>query len=308
MAKRYFPAHARVADDLACIGCGYNLRTLMANANCPECGQQVGSSLFLLARPRVVADNLGGAAKTHLAMFILALPLLGPGSFWPLIVAMAVIGLSIAWRCGCQIAILRGGAVARLPVIGPRLRAWAGITSLELLAALGCLVTTVVVAKSPALQGTSGAAWIRGTFLAWMLITMSSPVVANWFGAAMTLLLGYNWMIVEFRIHQVIAIAGLGCALLLGFLLVARGGVLVSLLAGFAWLGVGFAIIATWIALTHLSNAASEASETWDELIDSERIELVANPPSSPKQRERPPIQLAPAKTKSSPSSSGVEQ
>jgi hypothetical protein len=38
-------ADQRVAGDVACVGCGYNLRTLAVDARCPECGQAVAESL-----------------------------------------------------------------------------------------------------------------------------------------------------------------------------------------------------------------------------------------------------------------------
>ena len=36
----------RVEDDLPCVGCGYNLRTLLSDGNCPECGLGVRRSLL----------------------------------------------------------------------------------------------------------------------------------------------------------------------------------------------------------------------------------------------------------------------
>jgi hypothetical protein len=38
-------AEGRVAGDLACIQCGYNLRTLHREAKCPECGLEVARSM-----------------------------------------------------------------------------------------------------------------------------------------------------------------------------------------------------------------------------------------------------------------------
>jgi hypothetical protein len=38
-------AEGRVAEDLACIQCGYNLRTLQREAKCPECGSEVARSI-----------------------------------------------------------------------------------------------------------------------------------------------------------------------------------------------------------------------------------------------------------------------
>jgi len=37
-----------VADDVHCIGCGYNLRTLAVDGRCPECGKSVGDTIRLL--------------------------------------------------------------------------------------------------------------------------------------------------------------------------------------------------------------------------------------------------------------------
>lgn len=39
------PAEAIVTDDLVCIGCGYNLRTLPHAGRCPECGRAVWDSV-----------------------------------------------------------------------------------------------------------------------------------------------------------------------------------------------------------------------------------------------------------------------
>jgi len=209
MAKRYFPAHARVADDLACIGCGYNLRTLMANAKCPECGLEVGNSLFVLAKPRVVADGFRAAGKTYLAMSIMLLPMLGPSGAWPMIVAMAVVSMAAAWRLIAVGQIYLRGALVRLPVIGPRLRVWPVVSVVDLLASLIGLVAIIVVAKNTAFQNPAAFATLSWMLFFWLWITMVAPIVAAWLGHAMALVLGYNWMIVEFKIHQAVAVIGL---------------------------------------------------------------------------------------------------
>lgn len=43
-------AEQRLATDVPCIGCGYNLRSLPADGLCPECGRPVPPSLELFAR------------------------------------------------------------------------------------------------------------------------------------------------------------------------------------------------------------------------------------------------------------------
>jgi hypothetical protein len=50
------PAHAEtLVRDLACIGCGYNLRSLRVDGVCPECGRPIESSLRLIPRPAATA-------------------------------------------------------------------------------------------------------------------------------------------------------------------------------------------------------------------------------------------------------------
>lgn len=58
--------HERVATDLSCLYCGYNLRTLSTSAKCPECGNPVFESFrrtqLATADPewvRLVYDDLG---------------------------------------------------------------------------------------------------------------------------------------------------------------------------------------------------------------------------------------------------------
>ncbi len=47
-----------INDDVACIQCGYNLRTLDASADCPECGRPVAESLEQPLRPLSKLERL----------------------------------------------------------------------------------------------------------------------------------------------------------------------------------------------------------------------------------------------------------
>ncbi|MFI4860171.1 MAG: hypothetical protein ACIAXF_05760 [Phycisphaerales bacterium JB063] len=49
MAKADASSHEtfRIQEDLACIQCGYNLRTLRSSASCPECGEAIESTIGL---------------------------------------------------------------------------------------------------------------------------------------------------------------------------------------------------------------------------------------------------------------------
>jgi len=295
MAKRYFPAHAKVADDLACIDCGYNLRTLMANAKCPECGLDVGNSLFVLAKPHVVADGLRTAAKTYLALPIMLLALLVTDQLWPLIVSLAVVAFASAWRLLGISQLYFRGALIRLPVIGPRLRVWTIIAIFDLLSTLTALVTVIVIAKNTAFWNPTGERFLRMTVFAWLTVTMLAPFIAAMFGYATARMVGYNWMIVEFFIFQIAAAAGVIAALLLGVMLSIGSGVFGAIAAGVLLLLMAFSVIFTWIALTHLGNAADETSGTWEELIDSDRVEIISDPPEAVR-REPTAVPLSPGK------------
>lgn len=42
---RRMPDDTFVAVDIACLGCGYNLKTMPVDANCPECNRPVEFTL-----------------------------------------------------------------------------------------------------------------------------------------------------------------------------------------------------------------------------------------------------------------------
>lgn len=58
----------RIGDDLACFGCGYNLRTLSADAACPECGQAVAETVE--AQRRGLKNGGGFAVMTRVVMVL----------------------------------------------------------------------------------------------------------------------------------------------------------------------------------------------------------------------------------------------
>jgi hypothetical protein len=63
LATGVLDANKRIAVDLSCMHCSYNLRTLVADGTCPECGQPVAQSVANYAeRPRQWLVSVGDGA------------------------------------------------------------------------------------------------------------------------------------------------------------------------------------------------------------------------------------------------------
>jgi len=164
---------AVVEGDLPCAICGYNLKGLAADINCPECGQPVARTLS----PNLLRSNPEWLRRQATTMFVLAaIGLLRPGSetaFGPvtaltifhivmLIVAVvgvfrlsapelpaAAIGVPFdSWRRGIRAAALISAAIYAATLVLPRIN----FRLLELLA-------FVAVASLLALE------WLVGVFL-----------------------------------------------------------------------------------------------------------------------------------------------
>jgi predicted RNA-binding Zn-ribbon protein involved in translation (DUF1610 family) len=77
----------RIADDLACAECGYNLKTIAVSAACPECGM----SVVVSAR----GDRLDGAPRPWLNR-------LARGAWWlrvSVVLALPIVYLGVALSC-----------------------------------------------------------------------------------------------------------------------------------------------------------------------------------------------------------------
>ena len=72
---------AAVEEDVRCAACGYNLRGLAPDGNCPECGAEVPPSIAAhLAAREAVARPLGLARRRSLWMLVLGCLLIVTGS------------------------------------------------------------------------------------------------------------------------------------------------------------------------------------------------------------------------------------
>lgn len=105
-ARRAENDHAVIPGDLACLGCGYNLRTLAANSRCPECGEDVGESLKCLRWLQDKPESLYSLARFSQALAWIAV-----------FVAALIV---IVWLCGLWLGSLTPvgvGLVISLPMV-----------------------------------------------------------------------------------------------------------------------------------------------------------------------------------------------
>jgi DNA-directed RNA polymerase subunit RPC12/RpoP len=72
---------ALIQEDILCLRCGYNLRTLARSARCPECGEGVGVSL-VNRRPPVIINWRRLALGAAVAAFVAAWHAAGMMGLW----------------------------------------------------------------------------------------------------------------------------------------------------------------------------------------------------------------------------------
>lgn len=281
LAYRRFPATARVADDMACIGCGYNLRGLNVWRRCPECGQEVGNSVFLLAQPDIVHRSLSSAGVTYFAPLALLLTCVS-SAWWSALVAGGALGIAAVFRAVALWHMRFRGALARLPVVGNRLNAWWIIALAELFVALA-IIAVVLSVSALAPTTAAGAGPVVGWLLvvAWLL-AMLSALAAGRFGYALVDMLGFAWTRIEFRVQNAAAVLGLVlCAALLAVVRVVPTPTAQMILLGAIGLITLIVTTMTGVALLHASTAALHAQESVDDVLDSERVLI---------EPERPPL------------------
>lgn len=292
LAYRRFPAHARVTDDLPCAGCGYNLRSALANGTCPECGKAVGDSLFVLNQPEIVGRSLRTIGKTHLGFLALLLGCLqSAGADWPVIVALGIMGLLALVRVMALGELRYRGAIETLPIVGARLRFWWWISILEALITWAACITLWIAAKfmftSPILATVSD-----GLMIAWLVFLLIETLLAGWFGTSLATMLWYTFARWEFIAQRVGLAAFLVCfPLLILVASAAKNQVLEFAMLTLCFLTLGLAMIATAAGLNHLGNGAEGETDTWEDLIDTNPTGQYSRP-SDTRKPEPPPIKL----------------
>jgi hypothetical protein len=270
LAYRRFPENARVADDLPCIGCGDNLRSLPARANCAECGRPVGDSLFVLAQPQVVGNCLKSIGATFFGVLILFLPCLSINALWPPIVAMGVLTACAATRTVSVFELRSKGAIQSLPIIGSRLRMLQIVSIAETALSVAAFVLMWLSAQTVGPGGIIEKAALISIIL-WFVLYLATAIVAGLLGSSIATMLAYFLSRWEFILHRVGAAI---CALLVASAIALNAGrasttalVITTVLAAMILAG---SMILLALGLIHLGGGAEHEYDTWDDVLETD--------------------------------------
>lgn len=122
------PATGRIASDLPCTGCQYNLRTLRTDGRCPECGKEVAASIResdpTVLRFHWITGLKGGLDVLFLGILILAVAATAILIF--IVTRSFVFGLLTVVAIVYSFLGLFMLAVGTLVVIGSRPPSWVG--------------------------------------------------------------------------------------------------------------------------------------------------------------------------------------
>ncbi|MHC5001665.1 MAG: hypothetical protein ACYTJ0_00940 [Planctomycetota bacterium] len=275
LARRSFPADARVVDDLACMGCGYNLRGLAASGRCPECALPVAESLYLVREPGAVAAALQATAYSYLSIVVAVLAGVGAvltgsrGLPW---IAFGFAAMGSLVRLIATADLRRRAGLERLPLVGPRLNAALLVAALEAILATAALVGAFLMMKQPPparlVQNLAGL-----SVAAWPLVMVVGMVQSSRFGGLLADLLDYGFVERELRIHRVLLLGGLAIGLaivLAGRTLPPPAGTTLEFVGSAVGLvatavGLGFLVV----GVLHLAGAAQRATETREDVLET---------------------------------------
>jgi len=276
LAYRRIPPNVMVVGDVGCNHCGYNLRGLRALGNCPECGNRVSDSLFLLAKPALVAQNLRSYANSYFTLTILIVGCLGTMVGWPLTVTAVVLSMGTTYRAWCAGALYYRGELRNSETIHTRAFCLWIMSLVEWAIALGWTTAVLMINNNLSLQTSANSLWLIFGFEVWLASMLLSGAVASWFGNALAGLLGYGWMVMEMRL----LLGALIATIVTLALFMASSVMRLTLAAALFFLVVAgllvfFAVSFAWFGLQHLANAAEQAAETLDEVLDGDRVAIV---------------------------------
>ena len=265
LAKRWYSRRARVGTDLYCIGCGYNLYTLPARGNCPECGKPIGDSLFVFPRPDRTATGLGELAWASLtwagAIFTLPITFMLP---IPAVTGMIVF-VSLCLRLMGMLEIRWRSSIERIPVIGTRAKLlwWLAVAE-------GILFAAYFIVTGFAARGALWADDVALTlFFAFIGIVALTQWVAGWLAMSIAALFDQRFVTIELTIHQwglPIAVGVAGVIAMSGIMSNANLWPLVA--AGWLWLSWTPLALLLFAVLRQLEHGVHSANLDPEDMLD----------------------------------------
>jgi hypothetical protein len=200
-------ASATISEDVQCLACGYNLRGLTAEGNCPECGGAVRATLeFLQKQPDLRAFRLLGRASAGLMVpLVLLLGHAGPILFVLLAGIMTVSQIIGSGRLmKSELAVMAAGRASF------RWLPWLATGEIVTLAAIAYVSILMWPGRWP-------VEWLALPWI-WLMLFGTAIFVAASIGTTTAIRIGYQRIALQFghtRWLCKVGIAfGIGCGII----------------------------------------------------------------------------------------------
>lgn len=285
LEQRRYPADAEIGIDLPCTTCGYNLRGARVVSRCPECGTFVGDSLRLLAQPDAVSNALRDIGKTYLTLLALGAGciLLATTSAISMLGIYVVMAGGLGFRLfGARDLRYRVGLESH-PTVGGRVRFFWVALLVEAALLASILVLAIAMRFAPPGAPTIPDAAMHAIIVTWLVVTFANMGIVGGLGRALATWLEYEAIRRAFTVQRVLVAAGFvfGIApLAYGWFATPTGPLRQSWIgASIAMSGVlflltwGAAILTTFAALLHLSEAAQRERDELEHAVEGGRSE-----------------------------------
>jgi hypothetical protein len=301
LEQRRYPLDAEIGIDLPCTRCGYNLRGARVVARCPECGTFVGDSLRLLAKPDEVSNALRDIGKTYLTLLALCASCLqvAAASAIPALAIYVIVAGGLGFRLfGARDLRYRVGLESH-PTVGGRVRLFWVASLVEAAMLASILVLAIAMRFAPPGAPTIPDPVMHALIVAWLAVTFVNMGIVGGLGRALAGWLEYEAIRRGFGVQRALVAAGFAFGILplaYGWFATPAGAL------GGSWIGAsaamsgalfliawGSAILATFAALLHLSEAAQRERDELEEAVKGGKREPIL--PFEPVP-ERPDIDL----------------
>jgi len=270
LRNQTLPENARIAGDLPCIVCGYNLRRARPGGRCPECGGTVLQTLDAATHPRELGEALRRLGPTFLAaLAALLLPAYAAGS-WIAPVGAIVVIIGSVLRLISVMFLIRHGGLRPFPGAESRARLLVAAAAIDVAMALALAILTFAGLK--ALNTAIDAAF--GVVLAgWCAVVAAELVLIAMIGRDLGRAFEYAILKWESAALLLLLVGGAALAAAIAFFAgAAAGGDIPRMIAVFMFIfcictGIPALVLAS-VLLFHLANAAERVREHLEDLLE----------------------------------------